>query len=1029
MPRDFQRFDGFVSGELSPYVLGRSDLAKQRMGCTTLRNFMVDFRGGAMNRPGFQFVGFVPPAVVSLEGGLQVTYPTTARAIPFSFSQGANQSCALIFGDQVMAVAIDGALVTHTPIVITAATNTDPVTITATGNAYDLGDYVFISGMGGMTQLNNRVFLVTGAGDTLTLQTIWLVDVDATDYGTYTVNGTVAKIYSRVTPWAQENLLPDTPTGEPGLKYSQSADVMTVTHPLYPPHQIIRNDNNHWDINQVDFGTSVETPVLESPFDGTVPPDPDSGYNFFSGYHYLVTAISPNGTEESLPQAFPGYAVTANGGGGIIGTALPTMSIYPGTSVTVTWDPVPNVSGYNIYRTPEVAAPGGNDAAVPPLTSLYGLVGATLGNVFRDQNGQPDFSLTPPQQTELFQNGIISGASVDTGGSGYSPYQTNIDISTSTGTGALIYPLIESGVITGLIVARTGKNYANTDTLTATDLAGTGSGFTGSIAVAAPNNYPASCVFYQQRLFFAGSILDPDTIWATQIGNYSNMNVSVPVRDSDAITAAIAAGGANTSEQVNEIIHLVPMNIGLLALTPGSLYQISGGGPSTAITPAAIQAQPQAYMGSSGVRPIAVDSDLVYNSARGNSVYAAAYNYFINIFAGTDLSFYSNHLFFGRYLTDWCYAEQPFKTIWAVRDDGILLSCAYLHAQEVYGWARHDTYGEAMSCCSIPEGDENSVYVINMRFLMGQQVPCVERMYSRYMGENPAGNVPAEPENAHFLDCGGILGKTEPDAQITLTGGAVDPNTGTYSGDAIQIFANDTVFEFTQLGDVIRCGGGVGTVTVVTDNQRITADFTGVSGPGRPISALIPNSGTLPDQYGNPMPSAVIPYPFNSGDWSIDTPVTRIQGLDQLEGLSVSALANGDVVYNLAVTDGAVTLPNRVTTACVGLGYQAQLQTHRLQSDQEVYEGRQKQVPNMDILIFQTRGLKAGSTFQSVTPIKDRPGGFQPNNAPVPLNDGYQTFNSDVNWTIDGYMCFQVDDPLPCTVQVVVAESLIGTTT
>lgn len=1308
----------FTSGELSPYVLGRSDLAKQRVGCTTLRNFQVDFRGGAMSRPGTAFVGPVPPGVSqSCGGGITVTYSTLARLIPFIFNGTEDNSLELVLGDQSMAVVLDGTYVTSSTGNITGITLGSPTTV-QTDNAGDFADagLFTISGIIGTTQLNGRTFIGAVEGSDVLLYDIFGNPVDSTDYTAYASGGTISEVFTIATPWTQDNLLPNTVSGEPGLKYSQSADIITVTHPAYPPYQIQRITDNNWSIVPITFGTDEPTPVLNSPFTATVPTPPSGGYQFGSGYNYLVTAISADGTQESLPQEFPGFAVQA----GTVNTSPPTMGLYAGIYVTLSWQPVtdPNgdaPSGYNIYRSPEIV--GGD----PASTSLYGLIGSSAGPSYIDQNSVPDFSTTPPQQTPTFQNGQIEDVDVTSEGTAYNQYLTYMTITTSTGKGAFLTPIIDpvSGEITAVIVVRPGRNYDPADTVQAIDQTGAGSGFAGTMTISTPNNYPGSCAYYQQRLFFAGSYADPQTVWGTQIGNYSNMNVSNPVRDSDAITIAVASGGANTSEEVAQLKHLVPMNVGMVALSSGAAYAITGGGAGTAITPSSFSAQPQAYTGASDVRPIAIDYDLILNSARGNTVYGGSYNFFVNIFTFQDISFYSNHLFYGRYLVDWCYSEQSWRTIWACRDDGILLGCSYLKTQDVYGWSRHDTNGQFISTASNPEGTENAVYFIVNRFLPGAvagfaggQIPCVERLASRYMGENPAINVAADPENWWGVDCGSALGHNYPDATATLTqnnggvvlneivsggenysqetfatitdiggtgsgasatltisggsggpmtvvqsaasigatsvsvtlpgaptagnwlvalvgqwedegaaagwtqagsyfpgtmnafvgvfyrrvqsgdpdgpwvpaveasgnaaalyeiswdgsafpnfqvdgegditaggtvtagsgitgnfatslqlgmaigqqgasvsptmnGWTVDQTAGPSSGgsdgivtltaahrtvtggsslDASITYADATnaglayisinlsevagssgvitgvtivpgsnytdpvlnitdpmgtgsgaditllalngmilgatadVFTDANIGNVLRMGGGIAVVTSITDGQHANVDFSGQNGPGQPIQALIPNSGTATDQFGNLIPAATVPFPAISGTWTLDPPVTQIQGLDQFAGGTVWGLADGNVVQALPVSvDGFVTLPQPASSVVLGAPYQCQLQTRRLASEQVVLEGRQKAIPAITVLEFQSRGLKAGSSFASVAPLKDRMGAQQLSQAPMPLVNGMQHFISDPEYTLDGYTCFQQDYPLPVTIQVVAAETELGT--
>jgi len=77
-------FNSLATGEVSPALYGRTDLAKFHSGAFTMRNFFVDYKGGAKSRPGTQFMG-IPP----LSG--------FARLWPFKFSAAIGQTYILVF--------------------------------------------------------------------------------------------------------------------------------------------------------------------------------------------------------------------------------------------------------------------------------------------------------------------------------------------------------------------------------------------------------------------------------------------------------------------------------------------------------------------------------------------------------------------------------------------------------------------------------------------------------------------------------------------------------------------------------------------------------------------------------------------------------------------------------------------------------------------------------------------------------------------------------------------------------------------
>ena len=78
--------------------------------------------------------------------------------------------------------------------IITGATQANPVEITSVGHGYSTGDEVYIESVGGMVELNARIFIITKTGaDTFTLD-----GEDGTGHTAYTSGGTAARTYLRV---------------------------------------------------------------------------------------------------------------------------------------------------------------------------------------------------------------------------------------------------------------------------------------------------------------------------------------------------------------------------------------------------------------------------------------------------------------------------------------------------------------------------------------------------------------------------------------------------------------------------------------------------------------------------------------------------------------------------------------------------------------------------------------------------------------------------------------------------------------
>jgi hypothetical protein len=80
MARSNHISNSFVAGEISPRAYGRTDIQQYNQGCEKLENMIVYPQGGASKRPGTIFVRDLARP--------DFTYPTHARVIPFSASDG-----------------------------------------------------------------------------------------------------------------------------------------------------------------------------------------------------------------------------------------------------------------------------------------------------------------------------------------------------------------------------------------------------------------------------------------------------------------------------------------------------------------------------------------------------------------------------------------------------------------------------------------------------------------------------------------------------------------------------------------------------------------------------------------------------------------------------------------------------------------------------------------------------------------------------------------------------------------------------
>lgn len=849
----------FASGELAPSLLARTDLAKYHSGAATMRNFFVDYRSGASSRVGTSFVkqafnSAKPVRLVKFQSSVLLPY-------------------ILEFGDGYLAVIANGGAITQTPLAITAATRSSFASITVPGNPWAIGDWIFVSHIAGMVQLNNRFFEVaTNVGGVVTLKDVNGIFINSLNYGPYVAGGTAAKVYKIGSPYAGNDLAL--------LKFVQVSNTMYITHPNYPPTTLTYNGPTNWVFATILFGPTAVPPtgLMATATAGT------GAY-----YSFEVTSVDAAGEESG-----PSVPLAVNNVVNLLTTS--------GT-ISLSWSAAAGAVSYNVYKAQL------STAGAVPAGGAYGFIGTTTGLALDDANIQPDFN-----------QGV---------------------------------PIIENP-------------------------------FAG--------NNPGCCCFFQQRLYYGGSTAFPQTFWASQPGLYNNFNISDPVVDSDAIT------GTLVSLQVNYIKSMVPMSGGLIILTAQGAWQISSGSggfaSSSAVTPANVTASSQGYYGASDVPPIPIGQDILYVSGKGYLIFDLKYNIYANIYSPIDISVLSNHLFYSFQIKEWTWAQEPFKTVWAVRSDGVLLSLTYVIEQEIYGWARHDTLGQFQSVASVTEGQTDAVYVVVKRFIQGRWVQMIERFADRTFVYGA--------EDTWAVDCGAQSSLPTPPADITISAS---------TGTAI-VISSTNVFSLPNVGTILRAGGGIATVTAVLSPSSLQIEIT------QPITQTMPND---PNKT---------PVPFPRGTWSMTPQFTIVYGLDHLEGQLVSILADGGVVTPQVVANGSITLPNPVSKVTVGLGFQAQLQTMPLDvnaGDGGTVQGKRKKIAALGLIVNNTRGLKAGSDFDHLTQIKE----LTPSTLlgrQIQLTTGYTRLIMDPLWDVPGQICLQLDDPLPATVLGIVPEVVIGDT-
>lgn len=315
----------FAGGELAPELFGRADLDKFQTGLATCRNFITLPHGPVQNRPGFAYIN-------------EVKFSNKAvNLIEFSYST--DQTYILEFGNQYIRFHTNGGTLLEEAKVVTGIVGN---TVSVTAHAFTIGKWVYIG---------SRYYIVA---TTPTANSFTVTNLDGTVGAP--AGATASQVYEIASTYLEAHLF--------DIHYVQSADVLTLVHPSYPPRELKRLGATNWTLTSITFA-----PTIAAPTGLNVVATTGTGSTVYS---YVVTAVASDGLEESIASAVD--TITNN---------LTTA----GNKNTLTWTAVTGALRYNVYKD---------------RNGLLGYIGQTTAVSFIDDNIIADTTRTPPESINPF---------------------------------------------------------------------------------------------------------------------------------------------------------------------------------------------------------------------------------------------------------------------------------------------------------------------------------------------------------------------------------------------------------------------------------------------------------------------------------------------------------------------------------------------------------------------------------------------------------------------------------------------------
>ena len=514
--------------------------------------------------------------------------------------------------------------------------------------------------------------------------------------------------------------------------------------------------------------------------------------------------------------------------------------------------------------------------------------------------------------------------------------------------------------------------------------------------------HPSCVTFFEQRLVFAATLNNPQTVYFSKSGDYENMdaNLGGTIADDDAIIYTIA------SNQVNAIRFMTATRT-LIIGTAGGEFAVSGGGADNAITPTNILIKKQSNHGAANIDAISVGNATLFLQRARRKIRELAYNFDVDGYVAPDMTILAEHITEGG-LTQVAYQQEPNQIIYATREDGELVGLTYQREQQVTAWHRH-IFGGRFGIATLTVSD-----------------------YANIANGTKLTLTKSDGTTVDFNSTTGTAGTNEFKTETN------NNTTATNLKTAINAHANFTATVSSAVVTITETAHeATGYLTIKSfDSTRLTATSEGKAVVDS--VAVIPTDDKEYQTYVivkrtiNGATKRYVEYlneldfdetdntSFNFLDSALSysgSAATTISGLSHLEGQVVAILADGSTHPNKTVSSGSITLDRSAKNVKVGLAFTSLLQTMRLDAGSQdgTSQGKTKRIYDITVRMYETIGIEVGPNLNDMERIPFR------SSADL-MDEGIPPFTGDKeiefrgNYETDGFIYVRQTQPLPFTI-------------
>ena len=658
--------NSFQFGEVSPSLTSRTDSAIYKNAAERVRNFFIRGEGGLTKRPGTK------------------RWANLGTFTPASFTITVSDYANIVVGSFITLKLNDGTLITLEFQASSGSSpsasvgNTHYVRANESNNTTADNIYTALNAVSGLTVANPGAAVVTVTRDVGGSQNLVVTTTDATRLTT--IDFTIVRQEVRIEPFifsddeqyiiafsntrieifqisptdatissiqaiTSQSWLVNT-TSAPYLEeitFAQQGDIMFICHQTFSPRKLVRTGLTAFAVEAFAFETSVDSEHVFQP------------YYSFQPLGVTIASNATSGTGRTLT-ASADYFVSGH------------------------------VNAYLKIGDAEVKITAVTNATTATAT-IYGTLRHQLDNdALKTAEGSGTIQVTHAL------HGLAVGASIV------------IDRAGTVG-GVVIANINGTRTVTAVVNENVYEFLAGSSATATSSADGGGAPRVATAAAttqwseqsySAVRGYPAAVTFHQNRLWFGGTLAQPDGIWGSKSGQYYNFDTGTG-EDNDALDLTANVG------EISTIRHLVS-NRDLQVFTTGAELFVQAP-VDKPVTPANAQIKRQTPYGASYVKPTVFDGATLFIQSTGSALREF-------LFADTEASYTSVAVsMLAPHLIVDPVQQTAIKGALArsesynfvLNSDGTMAVFYSIRGDQKQGWSLWDTSGNWHSICSVRE--------------------------------------------------------------------------------------------------------------------------------------------------------------------------------------------------------------------------------------------------------------------------------------------------------------------------------------